>query len=140
MLAAILGSLVATILLTLSILGIFALLLWKNERSDKSEDRQDDLERARDIARRENRFRQTQNHIIAVMPLKRGWFRRLTLAFTLWGIKQSLFWFRPGFVVKMGTIHYANWFVIPGTDRFVFMANYDGSWGKLSGRLHHPRT
>ena len=63
------------------------------------------------------------------MPLKPGLFRKLIFGFALWGIKQSVkFWFRPGFVVTMGTIHYAKWFRVPGTQQFVFLSNYDGNW------------
>lgn len=70
-----------------------------------------------------------QNHIIAVMPFKPGLLRRLTFAFTMWGILQTVrHFFRPGFVVTMGTIHKARWFRVPGTEQFVFFSDYDGSW------------
>ena len=36
--------------------------------------------------------------------------------------------YRPGFVLNMGTIHKAKWFRPPGTDKLIFLANYDGSW------------
>ncbi|MEG8055143.1 hypothetical protein QP185_21250 [Sphingomonas aerolata] len=92
------------------------------------EDANPTIEHLRPISEREDRPTHAQNHIIAVTPLKRGLMRRLSLAFALWGIRQSLLWFRSGFVVTMGTIHYARWFRVPGTDTLVFQSNYDGSW------------
>ena len=63
------------------------------------------------------------------MPFKKGLFRRFSFAFTLWGIFQTVkHWFRPGFVVTMGTIHVARWFRVKGTNIFAFLSNYDGTW------------
>ena len=122
------GSLLATLAGLALVAAISLMLLAYHEQHDISQDRQPDLAHIEALAERENEPGQTQNHVLAVMPLKSGWFRRVTLAVALWGIKMSLFWFRPGFVVTMGTIHYASWFVVPKTNRFVFLSNYDGGW------------
>jgi cytochrome P450/deferrochelatase/peroxidase EfeB len=122
------GSLVATILLWALALGIFVAVLAWHESRDRPDNRRVDLDDYRERTFAENLPAHAQNHIIAVMPLKLGWFRKLTLGLAMWGVKLSLYWFRPGFVVTMGTIHSARWFRIPRTDRFVFLANYDGSW------------
>jgi Dyp-type peroxidase family len=69
------------------------------------------------------------NHFMALGDFKPGIFRKLVHALALWGIKMIIiFYYRPGFVINMGTIHYARWFRLPGTDRSIFLSNYDGSW------------
>lgn len=98
------------------------------EDIDVPDNRAASIDNLRAIVALENPPAYLQNHITAVTPLKPGLVRRLTLAFALWGIRQSLYWFRPGFVVTMGTIHYAKWFRLPGTDQLIFQSNYDGSW------------
>ena len=72
---------------------------------------------------------QADGYITAVTPLKPGAFRKVTLALAMWGIAKLVqYWFRPGFVLNMGTIHYARWFRLPESEVFVFFSNYDGSW------------
>jgi hypothetical protein len=47
----------------------------------------------------------------------------------LWGIELVVAGaFRPGYIVNMGTIHFARWFRPPGSECLVFLSNYDGSW------------
>lgn len=99
------------------------------ESRDAVDERSAPLGNLREIARRENAPGYAQNHIVAVTPLKEGWFRRVTLAVALWGIaKLVTYWYRPGFVLNMGTIHYARWLRLPGANTMVFFSNYDGSW------------
>jgi Dyp-type peroxidase family len=109
--------------------GLFLLLLRYYENNDVPDDSDPDVARVRAIAASENHPGFVQNHITAVTVLKPGWFRKLTLALSLWGIKQLVTnFYRPGFVLNMGTIHKAKWFRPPGTDKLIFLANYDGSW------------
>ncbi|OYU69393.1 MAG: cytochrome [Alphaproteobacteria bacterium PA2] len=98
------------------------------EDREEPDDQAPDPERVKTIIARENAPGYQQNHIIAVTPLKRGLIRRFAFAFAMWGIAQSLIWFRPGFVLTMGTIHFAKWFRMPGSRTMVFQSNYDGSW------------
>src|SRR5438552_3067458 len=35
---------------------------------------------------------------------------------------------RPGFLSNIGTIHFARWILLPGTDKLLFFSNYTGSW------------
>lgn len=122
------GPAAALILLALLVAGFLALLRY-HEIRDIPDDENPNLEDVRRIASVENPRGFAQNHFMAVTALKSGWFRKLTMALSLWGIKQMvLYYFRPGFVLNMGTIHYAKWFRIPGRDKLVFQANYDGSW------------
>lgn len=80
------------------------------------------------VTEHENPPDHLHNHIIAIMPFKKGLFRRFSFAIVMWGILQYLSRFRPGFVLTMGTIHAARWFRVKGTNVFAFLANYDGSW------------
>ena len=91
MFVALIGSLLATVILTVFVLVVLAMLLRWHERTDKSVDRQNDLLRAKAIVRGENQPGQTQNHIIAVMPLKRGWFSSPDPRFFTMGNKAKPF-------------------------------------------------
>jgi Dyp-type peroxidase family len=120
---------VATLVMTsAAILTFLGLLRW-TETQDTSDDREATLAKAEEAYAIENHRDHVQNHFTAVTPLKSGWFRKLTLAFALWSIRQLvLHKYRPGFVLNMGTIHYARWFRIAGTEKLVFLSNFDGSW------------
>jgi cytochrome P450/deferrochelatase/peroxidase EfeB len=126
---AIAGALPAMLLTIVAAFTLLATLLYWQELHDPVDTRAASLEHLKAISGREDAPGRAQNHIIAVMPFKPGWLRRLSFAFALWGIRQSVtHFFRPGFVVMMGTIHKARWFRVPGSDQFVFCSNYDGSW------------
>ena len=107
----------------------FAARLRLADKLDRPEDFEPDLAKVREITERENSSGVAQNHFLSVSPLKPGAFRKLTLAVALWGIELVVTRaFRPGFILNMGTIHFARWFRPPGTERLVFLSNYDGSW------------
>ncbi|UVO54917.1 Dyp-type peroxidase domain-containing protein [Sphingomonas sp. SUN039] len=126
---ALVGSLATIVLATTALVAALIFLLRCHEKHDPVDERAPELGNIRKIAAREDAPGYEQNHIIAVMPFKPGLFRRFVFAFALWGIKQSIaFWFRPGFVVTMGTIHKAKWLRVPETNQFVFLSNYDGTW------------
>ncbi|MDP1964201.1 MAG: cytochrome P450 [Reyranella sp.] len=125
------GGLVATFLFWLTVLLVFvAILYWHEVRDDKDIDRRTaPLDHIEKIAATENAPGYAQNHITAVTAMKPGAFRKFTLALALWAIgKEVQYWFRPGFVLNMGTIHYARWFRLPGSEMMLFFSNYDGSW------------
>jgi len=132
LLATLCAGLAGAVLTVLTMtLPIAALLFWlrRLENGDPVDESSAGLDHVRAIARREDAAGYVQNHIVAVMPFKPGLLRRLSFAFTMWGILQTVrHFFRPGFVVTMGTIHKARWFRVPDTDQFVFFSNYDGSW------------
>lgn len=126
---AVVGGLLLVVLKLAAIAGLFLALLRYYENKDVPDNRDPDLDKVRAIAASENHPGFAQNHITAVTDLKPGWFRKLTLALSLWGIKELVtHWYRPGFVLNMGTIHKAKWFRPPSTDKMIFLANYDGSW------------
>ena len=123
------GGILASFLLFLAVAGVFLAILYWHELHDVPDERTAPLDSIARIAAKENPAGYVQNHITAVTPLKAGAFRKLTLAVSLWGIgKLVQYWFRPGFVLNMGTIHYARWFRLPGSEMLVFFSNYDGSW------------
>lgn len=112
-----------------AVAGSYAAILRFKEKRDKQDVTPAGLDHLRALAADEDRPGCVQNHVLVVTPLKRGLFRRLTLAFALWGIAQSVaHWFRPGFILNMGTIHFARWVRLPGRDTMIFQSNYDGSW------------
>lgn len=111
------------------LVGAFAARLHWADITDRPEDLDPNLAKVREIAKRENDPNCEQNHFLSVSPLKPGWFRKLTLGVALWGIELVVSRaFRPGYIVNMGTIHFARWFRPPGSERLVFLSNYDGSW------------
>ncbi|MET0179575.1 MAG: hypothetical protein ABW194_03710 [Novosphingobium sp.] len=123
------GGLALAVLATAGGLGLLVWLLRRAEKRDWSDTRSADFSLVERIAEFEDAAGHEQNHIVAVMPMKPGPVRRITFALTMWWIQQAItHWFRPGFVVTMGTIHKACWFRIPRTRQFVFLSNYDGSW------------
>ncbi len=119
----------ALIGLSASLLAVFLWLLRRKENSEEP-----DTSRASDahlqaLMAVENTPGYAQSHILAVGRLKQGWFRTFLHAFALWGIKVAVtYWYRPGFVLNMGTIHYARWWRLPGTRTVAFYSNFDGSW------------
>src|SRR5436190_7773289 len=70
-----------------------------------------------------------QNHLFGISVMKPGWLRGLTLRLAYWVIAQlAATQFRPGFLGGIGTIHFARWILLPGTDKLLFLSNYGGSW------------
>lgn len=123
------GGIVATVLFWLTLVLVFLAILYLHEAGDEVDERTASLEHIAAVAAKENQPGYAQNHITAVTVMKPGAFRKLTLALSLWVIgKEVQHWFRPGFVLNMGTIHYARWFRLPGSEMMLFLANYDGSW------------
>jgi cytochrome P450/deferrochelatase/peroxidase EfeB len=109
----------------------FVVLLNGSEAGSPPEDHEPDLGHVNGLLARENAQGHVQNHLIAVTPLKTNprWFRRFTLGLAFWGIQKLVqHRFRAGFVLDIGTIHYARWFRLPKTDKLIFLSNYDGSW------------
>lgn len=110
-------------------IAIFLLVIRTAEKRDVPNDSQASLRQIREMEKHENVPGFAQNHLMAVGTLKPGLLRTLTHTLALWGIRvviQSKF--RPGFVKNMGTIHYARWWRLPGTNKAAFFSNFDGSW------------
>ena len=124
-----LQSALAAVIFCLAITAGAVWLLRRKERNDVPDGQKPTLEHLRNLAEREDLPGHVKNHITVVTPLKKGILRRLTLAFALWGIGQLVtYYYRPGFVLNMGTIQFARWVRLPGTGTMIFQSNYDGSW------------
>lgn len=121
------------VVIELLIAGIVVLIgygiLRRQEEADAPFDVEPSQDEMRKILKRENQPGFIQNHLGGVSILKPGLVRRVTLRLALWligesGTRRS----RPGFIDKIGSIHFAQWLRLPGTTRLVFLSNYDGSW------------
>lgn len=122
-------ALLSTALVASAVIGLFLLMLRRAETSETPDTSQAPLDKLRAIMAQENPPGHAQNHILAVGTIKQGWFRAFTHAVALWGIRNLIVYgFRPGFVINMGTIHYARWWRLPGTKKICFYSNFDGSW------------
>ncbi len=119
----------ATTLVAAALLTLFLIKLRKAETSEQPDTSQAPLDHLRAIMAQENPPGHAHNHILAVGTMKPGWFRSFVHAFALWAIRNLIVYgFRPGFVINMGTIHYARWWRLPGTNKVCFYSNFDGSW------------
>jgi deferrochelatase/peroxidase EfeB len=99
----------------------------RKEDSDVPDDRDQPAQIAADIMARENQC--AQNHLAAVSTVKTGILRRLALRLALWACGAlSTYQARPGFLKDIGTIHFARWVRLPGTDKLLFFSNFTGSW------------
>lgn len=128
-----LWHLMAALLAELAVLaitfGVGYLILRRQEEDDVPFDAEPEKARVTDIMGRENRRGVAQNHLAGVSILKPGLVRPVSLRFALWLIAEFIRGrSRPGFLDRIGTIHFARWILLPGTDRLVFLSNYDGSW------------
>jgi deferrochelatase/peroxidase EfeB len=80
----------------------------------------------REVVRRENKV--MQNHMTGVSRIKPARLRRFTLKLAFYVIGTLSARFRPGYLSDIGTINFARWVVLPGTDQLIFFSNYGGSW------------
>lgn len=138
------SGVVQTVLLTLgmmilsmvAVLAPLALTVWllgkkllRQEATDLHDNRYVPMQQHLDATRKEDSHGMEQNHFIAVNTLKQGLLRRvlMSLGFRLIA-QQVVHWFRPGFVLDLGTIRHARWLRVKGTDQLIFQASFDGSW------------
>jgi len=96
------------------------------EKHDPEDTRAPSAADVGEIMARENRG--TLNHLAAVSTMKPGMLRRLVLRFVFWFIGVSTRYFPAGTLQGIGTIHFARWILLPGTDKLLFFSNYSGSW------------
>ena len=127
---------------SLSIVGLVTLIVLTFraiEKADSVDDRAAPQEWLDQFDELENAEGYAQNHVLAVAPLKPEpgvrfpllviALRRISLTLALWGVRSlSEVLLRPGFVLDMGTIHFARLFRMSNSDMLIFCSNYDGSW------------
>ncbi|HYI47503.1 MAG TPA: hypothetical protein VEX35_03470 [Allosphingosinicella sp.] len=121
-----LAGLGLTLLALLVVLGLIYARLRKHEASDLPDNSLPDAAVLTEVVRRENKG--MQNHMTGVSRIKAGRLRAFTLRLAFWIIGSLASRFRPGYLADIGTIHFARWVVLPGTDQLVFFSNFGGSW------------
>ncbi len=120
------GVAIALLIGGLAVLLLYLLLL-RNEKRDWTSERVISRSELAEILKRENHY--TQNHMISHTTLKPGFMRRCVVKLALFAIGTlTPLNGRPGFLNKIGTIHFARWILLPGTRDYIFVSNYDGSW------------
>ena len=120
----------ATIGLGLSLVGAIGLVvvLLRREAAEPGDLSLPNAKVLEDVRDREDQG-PVQNHLFGVSRMKPGYLRGFTLRLAFWIIGQlAARAFRPGHLGDIGTIHFARWFMIPGTDKLIFCSNYGGSW------------
>jgi cytochrome P450/deferrochelatase/peroxidase EfeB len=126
---ALIRGLLATLVVLIAIPTLFFWAIRRAEKSDWIDTSQASLAHIEALGAVEDTPGYAQNHILAMGEIKPGFLRAFAHAFALWGIKMIIiFNYRPGFVINMGTIHYARWWRVPGTNKTAFYSNFDGSW------------
>jgi Dyp-type peroxidase family len=124
-----LRALLATTLVLGGLSFAFFFAIRRAEKTDWIDTSQASLDHIAAIGKVEDAPGYTQNHILAIGEMKPGFLRAFAHAFALWGIRMIITYnYRPGFVINMGTIHYARWWRVPGTNKTAFYSNFNGSW------------
>lgn len=120
-------AIIETMIVFLSIGGMLAWLLRRAELADQVDNSQVPFERYKQIVERENRL--AQNHLTGLSVMKAGLLRRFALMTTFEIVNAAAsYFFRPGYLADINTIHFARWLLLPDTNRLLFLSNYDGSW------------
>jgi deferrochelatase/peroxidase EfeB len=123
------AALVAGLLFGVEILAaaVGYALLRHREKTDVCDDIAPKAKHVENLMRRETFG--AQNHLAASSIMKPGWFRWLTLRIGLWAAGFiAAYGSRPSFLGPTGVIHFARWILLPGTNKLLFMSNYDGAW------------
>ncbi len=119
----------ASAFVIVAFIAAFFLAIRRAEKSDWIDPAQASMAHLQAINAQENADGHVQNHILAVGEMKPGLLRAFAHGFALWVIRIIVTYnYRPGFVINMGTIHFARWWRVPGTNKTAFYSNFDGSW------------
>ena len=111
-------------------LGLLGLAIRGSERRNAALNPEPETDNIAAIMARENQAA-VQNHMSSVVRLVPSPFRRrITLPLALRIIWEGLSnrAYRPGFLGSLGTVQYARWIHLPGTNNYAFYSNYDGSF------------
>ena len=70
-----------------------------------------------------------QNHLVSIIAVKPGPFRRTVLRLVLFVINlAALLIYTRGRLGRLSSIHFAHWSIIDGGRNLLFLSNFDGSW------------
>jgi len=84
-----------------------------------------------DLRRQEDH--DVQNHMAALVPVRRAWFRPAVLRSFLWLLNSLFFqagWLRDWYKGKLfglPTVHFCQWVLLDNRN-YIFLSNYDHSW------------
>jgi deferrochelatase/peroxidase EfeB len=119
--------LASELLATVLVLALCFVAIRVSEQIDAPHDHEPEARRLAEIMALENQG--AQNHLAGVSEMKAGPVRGLALGLALWFIGEfGRYASPPGYLSGIGTIHFARWVLIPGTNKLLFLSNYDGSW------------
>jgi deferrochelatase/peroxidase EfeB len=126
--AAVFVSAAVAIFLVLLLAWAYATLR-RLEESDVPDNSAPEPKRLAEVIHRENRHAFEQNHLYGFSIMKPGRLRNLILRLVFYVIVTNASRIsRPGFLGELGTIHFARWVLLPGTNKLLFFSNYGGSW------------
>jgi deferrochelatase/peroxidase EfeB len=124
--ALVIGGLLALVVLIVRLLGIYTRVRVLEE-ANVPDHRVPDRDMLAKVIAQEDWA--AQNHLAGISIMQAGHLRRLTLRIAFWVIGQlAVKRFAPGFLGELGTIHFARWVLLPGTNKLLFFSNYGGSW------------
>jgi len=102
--------------------------LRREEERDVPRDVEPEPGHMESVTARENLPGVAQNHLAGISIMKPGLVRLIALRVALWLIAEWRSGARPGFLDRIGTIHFARWVLLPDARQLLFVSNYDGSW------------
>jgi len=116
-------------LAALILIGVFLVLLFSHEAAERTDASVSAPNRVAEVEADENSPGYAQNLMLSVTWVKPGLFRRYTLALYLWMIRMLVATaLRQGNLGRMVSVHFARWVKPAGSDAYIFLSNYDGSW------------
>jgi len=121
------GLPIVTAIVALAAAGTLYWLFRRSEKRDTPNDKAPERACVDEVMRGENHA--AQNHLFGISTMKGGIVRKLALRLVFATIRRFVAKvFRPGQLNEIGTIHFARWVLLPGTDKLLFLSNYGGSW------------
>ncbi|MFL5211577.1 MAG: Dyp-type peroxidase [Microvirga sp.] len=121
------GGLAIAIVVLVLALGAVYLVFRRGEDRDPLDENAPDRSINAAMFERENYY--AQNHMISVTQRKPGLIRAFTARLAFWVVGEAAtYFYHPGFLSDIGTIHFARWVTPPKSPDLIFLSNYGGSW------------
>lgn len=116
-----------SVFILIAVLAYFYRSLRAAEKANQPDDSLPDPEVLDAVMAHENDT--PQNHLAGISRMQPGWMRYFSLRIAFWVIGQmAQHIYKPGYLAEIGTIHFARWVLLPGTNKLLFFSNYGGSW------------